>query len=278
MRPFLIARFTMLATTLAAAWGGASALAEGPRWTPLTGILSPDGDDTPSKDAPSKTETSSTEKPNPPKAVEAKSDVASAQLALKVTLVRTVTDGQPHGGLGVRTIAVDADLADGMGLGDTRGALVTDAGAGPAGGLLAGDVIEKLDGKVIDGADALANELRRFNPDQQVTVDVWRAGAGTNDLKRLLVDRANGGNVGAAASLGRLLSLGLVFGPKNFSEAATYYLKAAEAGHLASMTRYALFAKDGIGVPKDETLAVKWFREAADGGQDAAMTNLGSLY
>ncbi len=44
------------------------------------------------------------------------------------------------------------------------------------------------------------------------------------------------------------------------------------------MTRYALFAKDGIGIPKNETLAVKWFRKAADGGQEAAMTNLGGLY
>lgn len=274
LRPFLI----VLSIAIVATLGRASANAEGPRWTPLTGVLSPDGDGGSGSKDTSKTETSSTERPERPKPVDAKSDVAGARLALKVTLVRTVTEGQPHGSLGVRTITVDNDLADGLGLAEARGALVTDAGTSPAGGLIAGDVIETLDGKDVATADALASELTRFNAGQQVSVNVWRAGAGTSDFKQLLVDRANGGNVGAAASLGRLLSLGLVFGPKNFSEAATYYLKAAEDGHLGSMTRYALFAKDGIGIPKNEVLAVKWFRSAADGGQDAAMTNLGSLY
>lgn len=253
-----------------------SAFAEGPRWTPLTGMLAPDGEGESKVVTPAATETGSTERPAPPKTV---SEISTARLSLKVTLGREVTDGQPHGSLGIRTMAIDGDLASA--LEGVRGALVTEAasaGTASGGGLLAGDVIEKLDGREIANADALAQELRRLNPDQQVTVDVWRAGAGSQDLKRLLVERADGGNVGAAASLGRLLSLGLVFGPKTFGEAATFYLKAAEAGHLASMTRYALFAKDGIGLPRNEALAATWFRKAADGGQDAAMTNLGTLY
>ncbi|MGE3229175.1 MAG: PDZ domain-containing protein, partial [Hyphomicrobium sp.] len=270
MRPFLIA----LSIVCVTAPGGLSAKAEGPRWTPLTGMLSPEGEDPAAKNEPNRTETSSTERPTQP--ADGTSGADGARLSLKVTLVKAVTDGQPHGSLGVRTIAVDDNLADGLDLAGARGALVTSAP--PAGGLVAGDVIEKLDGTEIASADALSAELQRRNPDNEVTVDVWRAGSGPADLKQLLVDRANGGNVGAAASLGRLLSLGLVFGPKNYGEAATYYLKAAEAGHLGSMTRYALFAKDGIGIAKDEALAVKWFREAADGGQDAAMTNLGTLY
>lgn len=276
MRPFLFAIFMGLPLAV----GGASAHAEGPRWTPLTGLLAPDGDGEVGKAGSAPAETSSTEKPTPPKPAKTASDIPTARLSVKATLVRTVTDGQPHGTLGARMMAIDGDLADGLALDGVKGVLVTDvtsAGSGSA-GLIAGDVIEKLDGREIANADALTQDLRRFNPGQEVTVDVLRAGTGAPDLKRLLVDRANDGNVGASASLGRLLSLGLVFGPKNASEAATYYLKAAEAGHLASMTRYALFAKDGIGIPKNETLAVKWFRKAADGGQDAAMTNLGSLY
>lgn len=280
LRPFLIATSLVLAT----AAGSALAHAEGPRWTPLTGMLAPDGESTPSKDAPSSkaapTETSSTEKPRLPKTVDALSGIPTARLPLKLTLARTVTDGQSHGGLGVKTIAIDNDLAEALGLSAERGVLVSEAPASASGaaGLLAGDVIETLDGRRVTGPDALAQDLKAFKPDQQVTVEVWRAGAGSTDLKRLLVDRADGGNVGAQASLGRLLSLGLVFGPKNFSEASIYYLKAAQAGHLGSMTRYALFAKDGIGIPKNEVAAANWFRKAADGGQDAAMTNLGSLY
>ncbi|WP_291181730.1 PDZ domain-containing protein [Hyphomicrobium sp.] len=269
----------MTSTVLAVALGGASALAEGPRWTPLTGLLAPEGEKPSDKTDASRTETSSTEKPKPPRKADS-SAAAGTRLSLKAVLGRTVADGQPHGTLGVNTIAVDSDLADALGFGTARGALVTDAASDTArsAGLVAGDIIETLQGRDIAGAEALAQELGKTNPDQEVTVEVRRVGAGAADLKRLLVERANGGNVGAAASLGRLLSLGLVFGPKTYSEAATYYLKAAEAGHLASMTRYALFAKDGVGIAKNEALAATWFRKAAAGGQDAAMTNLGSLY
>jgi TPR repeat protein len=264
---------------LAAVAGGVSARAEGPRWTPLTGLLVPDRAPAPGGTPSVPTETSSTQKPEPPKAAETASDTA-AKISLKATLGRTVTDGQPHGDLGVKTIAVDADLAAGLGLENPRGALVTEAASATAGGagLLPGDIIETLDGRAIAGADALAEALRATVPDRQVTVEVRRVGAGARDLKRLLADRAKDGNVGAAASLGRFLSQGLVLGEKDFSAAATYYLKAADGGHLASMTRYALFAKDGIGMPKNEALAAQWFRTAAEGGQDAAMTNLGALY
>jgi len=265
---------------LAAACAVASQPALAQRWTPLTGVLTPEGEPTerpketkePERSTPAKTPA------EPAKSTPSSStDVATEKLSLKVTLTKTVTDGQPHGGLGVRVTTVDADLADALGLGTERGALVSDAPQGNT-GVRAGDVIQKVDGREVADSDTLTAVLRGLNPDQSVTVDVWRAGQGAADLKRFLIARADAGNVGASASLGRLLSLGLVLGPKDFAEAARYYLKAAEAGHLASMTRYGLFAKDGIGIPKNETLAAKWFLQAAEGGQEAAMTNLGTLY
>ncbi len=205
----------------------------------------------------------------------------TSKLNVRATLARATTNGQPHGSLGVKTISIDSDLAKGLGLGSERGALITEvpsSTSGEAAGLKAGDVIQQVDGTDVVGADALTDAMRTTKPDQLVTVDIWRAGEGAVDLKRLLASRSDAGNVGASASLGRLLSLGLVFGAKNQSEAADYYLKAAEAGHLASMTRYALFAKDGVGMARNDSLAAKWFRKAADGGHEAAMTNLGTLY
>lgn len=279
-RPFLVA--TSMALTVAFVAGPVGAgervhLAQ--RWTPLTGVLTPDGE---SKDASVETPKAPKPKagePAKPTPIEA-SGSSSSTLSLKAKLERAVTDGQTHGSLGIRTIAVDGDFADAVGLSAGQGVLVTDASSSvaAAAGLLAGDVIQKFDGLAVADPDALTKELRGTGADKDVALEVWRAGTGTDDLKKKLVERADAGNVGAAASLGRLLSLGLVFGPKNFSDAATYYLKAAEAGHPASMTRYALFAKDGIGLPKDETLAAKWFLKAAEGGQEAAMTNLGLLY
>ncbi|WP_439543319.1 hypothetical protein [Hyphomicrobium sp.] len=268
MRPFLFAALIALVPMIAAEPVSAQ------RWTPLTGVLTPDGEGGNKKSnedpAPQETE----------KGANARSDISSQVRALKVKLGRATTGGQQHGSLGVRMMTVDADLASGLGLGPRRGVMVTEAALGStsADGLLAGDVIEKIEGTRVEAADDLTSKLRDLKPDAEIGVEVWRAGSGAADLKEMLIDRANGGNVGAAASLGRMLSLGLVFGAKNNGEAARYYLMAAEEGHLGSMTRYALFAKDGIGIPKNETLAVKWFRKAADGGQEAAMTNLGGLY
>ena len=279
-RPFLKTSLFVLAAVSAAG----PVLAEervrlAQRWTPLTGILS-EGEEAPVRaskpaDAAKSADKPATEVQKP--AAETSTASATKTQTLNVTLSRT--DGQTHGSLGVRTAAVDADLASALSIPE-HGALVTEASSAAAaqGGLKAGDVILKFAGRDVKSVDALSTELQATSPDQTVSIEVWREGEGTSDLKRFLVERSNAGNVAASASLGRLLSLGLVFGPKNFGEAATYYLKAAEAGHLASMTRYALFAKDGIGLAKDEALAATWFQKAADGGQEAAMTNLGSLY
>lgn len=281
VRPSLIAAACALAV---AASGLSSASAEpdgvrlAQRWTPLTGILPPErevrdpGPETGSLDravpaAPDVSDVSDT-------------NVQTGRRLLQAALVRVVTDGQPHGGLDVQSTVVDADLADALGLGEQRGAMVTDASSSSARGanFRTGDIIQRIGAHSVAGPNGLQQALRDTSPDDLLTVEVWRAGEGAADLKQLLVDRAEAGNVGAAASLGRLLSLGLVLGPRNPAEAAPYYLKAAEAGHLASMTRYALFAKDGVGIAKDEAVAARWFRKAADGGQEAAMTNLGGLY
>lgn len=249
------------------------------RWTPLTGVLSPEGG--PQDPGP---ETGSTNRLDPAaeadQAKRAFASVATGQVALKAELVRVVTDGEPHGALDVTTTPLDGDLADAVGLDDARGALVTDASSGTAraAGLKTGDIIRSVAGQAVAGPKGVLMALRAQQPDDAVTVDVWRAGAGPADLKRLLVARADAGVATASASLGRMLSLGVVFGPRNFAEAAQYYEKAAEAGHLASMTRYALLAKDGLGMPKDSALAATWFRKAADGGQAAAMVQLGTLY
>ena len=278
VRPSYIAAACALAVaasglTSASAEPGAVRLAQ--RWTPLTGMLPPERE---VRDPGP--ETGSLDRAEPAVSEASVSQVRSARRLLNAALVRMTTEGQEHGGLDVKSTLVDADLAEALGLGEARGALVTDASSSSARGadLRVGDIIQKVGPHAVAGPNGLLQALRESAPDAQVTVEVWRAGDGAADLKQLLVDRADAGNVGAAASLGRLLSLGLVLGPRNPAEAAPYYLKAAEAGHLASMTRYALFAKDGIGIAKDEALAARWFRKAADGGQDAAMTNLGGLY
>lgn len=255
------------------------------RWTPLTGILSPDEPEAGAKGnkkSDSKGEAAKpAEKPLEADPINTGSTgiVATSALSLKVTLTAATADGATYGGLGVKTVAVDSDLADGLKLGDSRGALVVEASKAAQGdSLRLGDIIQRVEGGEIAGPDSLLAALKGLKAGQDVTVDIRRAGDGPQDLRRLLTDQAEAGNANAAASLGRLISLGLVLGPRDFVEAARWYLRAAEGGNLGAMTRYALFAKDGIGMPRDEALAAKWFQTAAEGGQDAAMTNLGALY
>jgi TPR repeat protein len=254
------------------------------RWTPLTGILAPEGEGEAKGDGAKPAEKAApADKAEPSDASSIKTGstgiIATTALSLKMTLAAATSDGVAHGGLGVKTIAVDADLADGLKLGNSRGALVTEASQAATGDALrVGDIIERIDGTGVAGPDTLLQTLKGLKADQEVTVDIRRAGNGAADFRRLLIDQAEAGNVGAAASLGRLISLGLVLGNRDFVEAARWYLRAAEAGNLGAMTRYALFAKDGIGMPRDEALAARWFQTAAEGGQDAAMTNLGTLY
>ena len=86
--------------------------------------------------------------------------------------------------------------------------------------------------------------------------------------------------------------------PKDEAKAVQLYRLAADQGHasaqyslgwfmLASMIFYRSFTalywnlgilyRDGLGVPKDEFEAVRWFRLAADQGDASAQVNLGKL-
>jgi TPR repeat protein len=56
------------------------------------------------------------------------------------------------------------------------------------------------------------------------------------------------------------------------------FLTAAEAGHADSQFNVALMYERGIGVAKDEKVAVFWYDKAASQGNAAAQFNLGVLY
>jgi len=53
---------------------------------------------------------------------------------------------------------------------------------------------------------------------------------------------------------------------------------AAAAGYPPATNSMGVWARDGVGQPRSDTEAVKWFREAADLLNDYAMYNLGRMY
>ncbi|CAI2717306.1 tetratricopeptide repeat protein [Nitrospina watsonii] len=63
-----------------------------------------------------------------------------------------------------------------------------------------------------------------------------------------------------------------------YQEAATWYLKAAEAGLAEAQTQLGVMYAAGQGVPQDYDAALAWTRQAAEAGHVRAQTNLGILY
>jgi len=99
---------------------------------------------------------------------------------IKEVLPQLVADGHvKRGRLGVVVQEIDASLAAGLGLGDTRGALVGDVEkGGPAekSGIASGDVILQVDNAPITHARDLSRTIARHAPGSKVDLVVRRGG------------------------------------------------------------------------------------------------------
>ncbi|TPI66028.1 PDZ domain-containing protein, partial [Mesorhizobium sp. B2-8-9] len=84
-----------------------------------------------------------------------------------------------RGWLGVEIQPVTSDIAESLGLKSDKGALVSsaqDGGPGKKAGIVAGDVITKVDGKDVASPKELARMIGAFAPGKPVDVTVWRNG------------------------------------------------------------------------------------------------------
>jgi serine protease Do len=84
-----------------------------------------------------------------------------------------------RGWLGVQIQPVTTDIAEGLGLAEAKGAIVSDVtedSPALAAGLKAGDTIVKLDGKDVTDARDLARKVARIAPGKSVPVTIVRAG------------------------------------------------------------------------------------------------------
>ena len=66
--------------------------------------------------------------------------------------------------------------------------------------------------------------------------------------------------------------------PEEYSEAARWYMRAAEKGHAVAQHYLAELYVKGRGVPEDYTEAVKWQRKAAEQGYAKAQKALAEMY
>ncbi|WP_026380600.1 Do family serine endopeptidase [Afifella pfennigii] len=84
-----------------------------------------------------------------------------------------------RGWLGVQIQPVTEDIAEGLGISSTEGALVADpqeGGPARAAGIKAGDIITEVDGNAVDGPRQLARMIAAYDPDTEVELTVLRGG------------------------------------------------------------------------------------------------------
>jgi TPR repeat protein len=64
---------------------------------------------------------------------------------------------------------------------------------------------------------------------------------------------------------------------RNYTEAARWYRKAADAGNARGMSNLGYMHEKGLGVTKNYTEAVRWYRKAANAGNKYAIKRLKDL-
>lgn len=101
-------------------------------------------------------------------------------------LINTGTVTRGYLGVGIQDVT--RDIADGVGLADAKGAIVSnvaeDGPAGPA-GIKSGDIVTAVDGDKIDDALDLSRTIAGKSPDSTVELTIWRDGAETTASVKL---------------------------------------------------------------------------------------------
>lgn len=119
--------------------------------------------------------------------------------------------------IGVRIDDVDQEVAKEKGLKDVAGVLVaalSEGGAAAESGMLAGDIIQKIDDRAVNNVPQLQEQVSRYRPGDKVKVTVWRDG------KQQVVDvtlrnrsgRAELEDFSKAEAGGTVQTLGATFG------------------------------------------------------------------
>jgi len=91
-----------------------------------------------------------------------------------------ISDGSvTRGWLGVQIQKVTPDIAESLGLGEAKGAIVSEPQKGsPAdmAGIKSGDIITSVDGRSIKGPKDLAKLIAGYSPNEKAAISVWRDG------------------------------------------------------------------------------------------------------
>ena len=199
---------------------------------------------------------------------------------VKLTVRLGAQPREPEKGwLGVQMDALELPLALSLGLPNANGVLVLEAIAGsPAaqGGVGLGDIIVSLSGRPVAQAGELRQRLAAMAPGRDVEVELWRIGEGGGDFLQALRRLGEGGNAYVMFRLGRLYANGIGVA-RDDTEAVRWYRMGASAGNLNATTALAMALIEGRGATKDEQEGLRLLRGAAEGDNHEALHWLGVI-
>ena len=93
----------------------------------------------------------------------------------------------------------------------------------------------------------------------------------------LLQEAARNGSAEAMWHLGNFYGYGLGV-PRDQAEAVRWYLKGSEGGNASAMRDLGFMYQSGLGVTKDYAEALRWYRKGAAAGNNVAMNDLAVMY
>jgi len=188
-------------------------------------------------------------------------------LKLTAKLSSQPTDPQ-KGSIGAKMDTLDQPLAAALGLANANGALILEATAGGAAaraGMRFGDIVVSLDGKAVGGMNDLRQRIASQSAGSNAELEIWRVTADGGDFLQTLRRLGEAGNAEVMVRLGRLYALG-VGAPRDEAEALRWFQKGAAVGNLSAMTAYAAGLLEGRGVARDQQEGLRLLRQAADKG------------
>lgn len=187
--------------------------------------------------------------------------------------------GSKRGVLGVRIAPLSDVTAKGLGLSDSKGALIVEVmrnGAAQLAGIKPLDVIVDFDGRPVTDVRSLQTVVGATPPGTETRAGIIRLAP---DLPKFIAElrKSAENDASAANSLGWIYA----YGPasvKNEAEAARWYRTAADSGLGEAMARLGAMYANGQGVAKDDAQAVDWYRRGADKNDAEAIYNLGLMF
>lgn len=116
-------------------------------------------------------------------------------------------------------------------------------------------------GRIYAGSNDSDNAAKNY----EKAVDLWQSAAQQGDSA-------------AQRYLGNMFYLGTGVEKRDFTQAFSWYIKAAEGEDGIAQVSVASMYERGLGVSKDAQQALNWYQRAASNGYPEAMSILGSLY